>query len=247
MFAGRLLPSLGLLLLAVPGLATAADCTPQPLPPFIADARAGPGWAHVPLSKLKNDTVYTVGEEGGQPVLKAVAQDAASAFVHMGRYDPTRLPVIEWRWRTDALIAQADNNNSKKEDSPLRVIVAFDGDVSTLPQEEQRRFSRAKKLSGRNMPFAMLMYIWENKSPVGSVIPSAHTSQVKMIVAESGAQGVGSWHSYQRNLVDDYKKAFGAAPGPIIGVALMTDTDNTDAKAEGFYGAIRLTCAAAGR
>jgi hypothetical protein len=246
MLTKRLAPVLLLLpLLGAAGPAGAADCPAQPLPAF--SSGNGSGWVHVPLSRLKRDTVYSVSDDGGEPVLQAVAEDAASVFAHMGRHDPATLPLIEWRWRTNALITKADNTNSKLEDAPVRVLVAFDGDVSTLPEAEQRRFKRAKDLSGRNMPFAMLMYIWENKRPVGTVIPSAHTSQVKMIVAESGAQGVGSWRNYQRNLVDDYRRAFGSAPGPIIGVGVMTDTDNTDAKAEGFYGVIRLTCAAAGQ
>jgi hypothetical protein len=44
-------------------------------------------------------------------------------------------------------------------------------------------------------------------------------------------------------VAEDYRKAFGAAPGPMLGVAVMTDTDNTNAKAEGHYGSIRLACA----
>jgi hypothetical protein len=236
----RLLPVLAVALCAAPLRAIATDCAPQALPAF--DVNGQPGWAHVPLSRLKRDTVYAVNREGGETVLKATAQDAASAYVHLGRYDAARAPLLQWRWRIDALIEAADNTNPKREDAPVRVIVGFDGDKSTLPDEEQRRFERAKKLSGKDLPYATLMYIWENKSAVGSVIPSAHTARVKMIVAESGAAGVGRWRSHERNLVEDYRRAFGGDPGPIIGVAVMTDTDNTNGKSNGYYGAIRFAC-----
>ena len=221
--------------------ALAADCTPRDLPPY--DAAGKGGWAHVPLSKLKRDTKYAPAKEDGRSLLKATAEDAASAFVHFEPSDPAKLPVLEWSWRVPALIEKADNRDPKKEDSPARLIVGFDGDKSKLPDAEQRRFALAKKVSGRDAPFATLMYIWSNRDPVGTVIPSAHSEQLRMIVVESGGGGVGAWRNYRRNLAEDYRLAFGAAPGPMLGVALMTDTDNTNAKAQGHYGPIRLACA----
>ena len=221
--------------------ARAADCRPQEMPAF--DATGAAGWAHVPLSKLKRDTVYSVVSDEGQTVLRASARGSASAFVHLERLDITATPMLEWRWRVPALIAGAANEDPKREDSPVRVIIGFDGDKSTLPQAEQRRMARAKTLSGRDMPYAMLMYIWDNHNPVDMVVPSAHTSRVKMIVAESGSAGVGAWRSYRRDLARDYERAFGEKPKGVIGFALMTDTDNTGETTEAFYGALRLTCA----
>jgi len=223
--------------------ASAADCSPHQLPAF--DVKGSAGWTHVPLSKLKRDTVYTVEPEDGQPVLRATAKGSASAYVHRARMDPASTPILEWRWRVPALIASADNDDPKREDAPVRVIIGFSGDKGTLPAQEQRRMDRARKLSGRDMPYAMLMYIWDNRNPVGTVVASAHTSRVKMIVAESGPQGVGAWRSYQRNLVQDFERAFGEKPQDIVGFAVMTDTDNTGETTEGFYGAIRLACASA--
>jgi len=45
----------------------------------------------------------------------------------------------------------------------------------------------------------------------------------------------------RRNLDEDYRKAFGSAPGRVTGLAVMTDTDST--KATGDYAAIRFGCA----
>ena len=146
------------------------------------------------------------------------------------------------RFRYGAIHPRA-NEDPKREDSPVRVIIGFDGDKSKLPEPEQRRMARAKTLSGRDMPYAMLMYIWDNRNPVGMVVPSAHTDRVKMIVAESGGAGVGAWRSYRRDLAQDYERAFGEKPKSVLGFALMTDTDNTGQRAQGFYGALRLACA----
>jgi hypothetical protein len=46
--------------------------------------------------------------------------------------------------------------------------------------------------------------------------------------------------SYQRNIKADFEKAFGEAPGALIGIAIMTDTDNTRSHAQAWYGPISL-------
>jgi hypothetical protein len=230
-----------LAVLVCAGEVRAAECKPPTLPAF--DATGAGGWAHVPLSKLKRDTRYGVVSEEGRTVVRAVADRSASMWVHLGRVQLAAAPMLEWRWRVPALIAGAANEDPKREDAPVRLIVGFDGDKSQLPQQEQRRMSRAKSLSGRDMPYATLMYIWDNRNPVDTVVPSAHTSRVKMLVVESGPAGVGAWRSYRRDLARDYERAFGEKPKDVLGFALMTDTDNTGEKAEGVYGALRLACA----
>lgn len=204
------------------------------------------GWKHVPLSKLKRDTAYTPTRAEGRTILRGVADNSASLYV--ARLQTVMAPPMRvgWRWKTEALVPGADNRDKQREDAPLRVMVAFDGDHATLPDVEKKRFKRAKSLSGRDLPYALLMYIWSDQVPVNTVIPSAHTSQVKMLVAASGAQGLGQWQQVQRNLIDDYRHAFGADPGPVIGVAVMTDTDNTRTRAVSEYADIRLECSQAG-
>jgi hypothetical protein len=40
--------------------------------------------------------------------------------------------------------------------------------------------------------------------------------------------------------MEDYRRAFGEEPGKMLGVAIMSDTDNTGEKAEGWYGDIHF-------
>lgn len=202
------------------------------------------GWIHQPMSKLKRDTVYALIDENGRKVLRGVAKSSASLYV-AGIKPSIAVPaVLSWRWKTDALVPGADNRKKDLEDAPLRVLAAFDGDITKLPDAEQRRFRRAKNLAGRDLPYAVLMYIWSEQVALETVIPSAHTSQIKMLVAASGTGGLGQWHALRRNIADDYRRAYGAEPGRLLGVAVMTDTDNTRTTATGDYADIRLECAA---
>jgi DUF3047 family protein len=50
----------------------------------------------------------------------------------------------------------------------------------------------------------------------------------------------GKWIEEERNLVDDYRRAFGEDPPKVGAVAIMTDTDNTGEQAVAWYGAIRF-------
>jgi hypothetical protein len=222
------------------GAATGTACQPRDLGFHKKEA----GWAHMPLSKLKRDTKYAVVEDAGRAgVLQAGADRSASMFVAPIKPATGGPAVLSWEWKTDKLVPGADNRDKSREDAPLRVMVAFDGDVKRLPEAEQKRFSRAESLSGRKPPYALLMYIWTDHVPVGTVIPSAHTSQVKMLAVASGAEGLGQWQSVKRNLAEDYRRAFGGEAGPLLGVGVMTDTDNTGTQASGQYAGLRLSCA----
>ena len=61
-----------------------------------------------------------------------------------------------------------------------------------------------------------------------------------MLAVSVDDKGVGKWQTFTRNLVDDYKRAFGEEPGKVISIDLLTDTDNTNADAEAFYGDITV-------
>ncbi len=61
-----------------------------------------------------------------------------------------------------------------------------------------------------------------------------------MIVVESGPARLRQWIGYERDIVADYRRAFGEDPPPISGVALMTDSDNTGESVVAYYGDIAL-------
>jgi hypothetical protein len=155
--------------------------------------------------------------------------------------DVTAESRISWRWKVPKLIGSADNTHQHAEDSPARILLSFDGDKDALPFKDQILFETAKTLTGRDMPYATLMYIWENKLPVGTVIPNARTGRIQMIVAASGPDGLGDWRNFSRNIAEDYLKAFGEPAGKLIGVGVLTDTDNTGESVEAWYGDIRVS------
>jgi hypothetical protein len=207
-----------------------------------AEGPLPPGWSLKQLSRFKRDTAYRlVNDPTGVTVIEARADQSASGVRKRLNIDPQVMPWIQWRWRVPALIANADNTLRHSEDSPARVIVTFSGDMSKLDFEDRAVSARAKALTGEALPYATLMYIWENKAPVDTVIESAHTSRIKMIVVESGSARNGRWLGYERNLARDFERAFGEKPGRILSLGIMTDTDNTGEAAIAYYGDIHFS------
>ncbi|MCX7218070.1 MAG: DUF3047 domain-containing protein [Burkholderiales bacterium] len=231
------------LLSTIGSCASAAETRPACQTLQLAFAQHPDEWAHLPLSKFKNDTQYKIVREAGQQVLRAEADDSASLYALKLKTPSAAFNTLQWRWKTDVLIPGADNRDQKREDSPLRVMLSFDGDLASLPESEQFRIKMSKVIAGVELPFATLMYIWSEQYPLESIIASAHTSQLKMLVVASGKHGLGAWQNMQRDIAEDYRRAFGSAPGRLIGVSVMTDTDNTGKKAVGWYADLSLSCA----
>src|SRR4029434_264521 len=125
--------------------------------------------------------------------MNAKAYTSASGLVQDVKLDVKNAPMIEFRWKISKLIEGADNAVASKEDSPVRVSLGFEGDRSILTSSEKTKSSLAKTATGREIPYAQLVYVWANQYPVGSVIPNPHTKRVQFVVARSGDADVGKW------------------------------------------------------
>lgn len=198
------------------------------------------GWEVLSFGSLKNLTEYKFVEDAGGVVLEAKAVNAASGLIFPVKIDVRATPNIQFRWKISKLIEGADNAVAAKEDSPVRITLGFDGDKGKLSFGEKTKSALAKTATGRELPYAQLVYVWANTYPVGTVIPNPHTKRVQMIVAASGPADVGKWITVTRNVVEDFRKAFGEDPGPLTDVGILTDTDNTKLSVEAWYGDIRL-------
>lgn len=201
------------------------------------------GWEPLTFGSLKTPTDYRFIDDGGVVVVKARAESAASGLNFPVKFDVTAAPYIEFRWKIGSLIDGADNSVASKEDSPTRIVLGFEGDKSKLTLRERTASLLAKRATGRDLPYAQLIYVWANSAPVGTVIENPHTGRVKMVVAVSGAAQVGKWVTLTRNVVEDFRKAFGEAPGLMTDVGIMTDTDNTGTNVDAWYGDIRFLSA----
>ncbi len=202
-----------------------------------------PAWEPWLLSRFLTRTNYRIIEHEGERVLEADANISASGLLQPLSITVADYPLLHWRWKVPKLIPAADNAKRHADDSPVRIIIAFDGDKSKFDFEDSALADTVKLFSGREMPYATIQYIWENKLPPETVLDHSKTSRVKMLVVESGALRLGQWINFQRNVKKDFERLFGEAPGAITFVGVMTDSNATGSHVNAYYGDIRFSAA----
>ena len=108
-------------------------------------------------------------------------------------------------------------------------------------------FDLAQLLTGEAPPYATLMYVWDTHAAPGSMIVNPRSDRIRKIVLDSGKKQLGQWRDHQRDLGADFQRAFGEAPGKLVGIAFMTDADNTGATSQAWYGRVAFDPDAAPR
>ena len=147
-------------------------------------------------------------------------------------------PVLEWRWKVAGALEKGDVRQKRGDDYAARIYVSFAHEPSRLSFTERIKHTAARLLYGEYPPTAVLNYIWGNKAPVDTLIPSPYTDRSMMLVVQSGNRRARQWIQEERNIRSDFRRAFKYEPPMITGVAIMTDSDDTGGTATGWYGDI---------
>lgn len=197
-----------------------------------------PGWQLQTLPNIARHTRYSLVEVDGRTVLEADAHAAFAALALPLRADPHRTPWLEWSWRVDNVVQKGDIRTKEGDDYAARVYVVFDYDVSKLTFGERAKIRMAHALYGTELPIASLCYVWDNRQPVGFTSWSAYTDRLRMIVATSGSPQ--RLVRVSRNVVDDFRAAFGEEPPAIKAIVVASDTDNTGESVRAHFGDIQL-------
>ncbi len=220
-----------------PNLAQAQDAT---LKPFSAMNSITDGWEPLNFPNIEQHTRYELVTDDGQQVVKATTDGSASGLIARVSVEPGDSLILKWRWKVSNVFEKGNARSKSGDDYPARIYVAFE-----FQPEKAGFFERAKRktvevLFGESLPGNALNYIWANTLPEGTFIANAYTDKTMMVAVNSGRERVGDWVTVERDIVADYRQAFGEAPPPIVGVAIMSDSDNTGEQATAWYGDVRL-------
>ena len=216
-------------LLSLPALGSADDRVAMtgrmlPLETFDEYPPASfPGQWKVRGDEADARVVYQVAEEGGNHFLHARAEKQDAQIGLSQVFQPQEFPLLRWRWRVDQLPAGGNERAAKTNDSAAAVYVIFDN---------------------RLMPRA-IKYAWSATLPAGTHLDSPVYWRAKVVVLQSGASGLGEWRQETVNFYQDYKDLFGAEPGEVEGIAVLTDADATASVAEADYDDFALLSAGA--
>lgn len=169
---------------------------------------------------FQGETSYSVVTDGGGHVLRAQSQGTASGLVCKKEYRLQDYPLLSWRWKVRGIIPNGNERTKSGDDYAARVYVIF----------PHWFFPKTRTIS----------YVWGNTLPQGAAVPSPYTGKAMIVAVESGAAKVGEWQTARRNVLEDYRKLFGAEPPAVGAIAIMTDTDNTGASAEAWYDDLQI-------
>ena len=200
---------------------------------------SSPHWHHKTFLG-KKATSYSVVQLDGRKVVQSNSDGSASMLRQALRVEPGQLGKLRFSWKVPFLIEGADMAVRETDDSPVRVILAFEGDRAGFSAKNAMLSELAHALTGEPLPYATLMYVWGNHSPPGTVVINSRTDRIRKMVIESGPGRLNRWADYERDIAADYRKAFGEEPGALVGIAIMTDSDNTRQTASAWFGPLTL-------
>jgi hypothetical protein len=196
-------------------------------------------WEHKTFP-TKRTTRYQASQMQGREALHAQAERSMSVMRKRVKVQPQDLGQIQFSWLAKQAIAQANMALREHDDGILRVVLTFEGDRGLFSAKNQMLSDLALSLTGEELPYATLMYVWSNKHAVGEVIVSPRTDRIRKLVVESGTVRKGQWLDYERDIRADFLRAFGESPGALSSISFMTDTDNTQSTAAAWYGPLSL-------
>jgi hypothetical protein len=173
-----------------------------------------------------NKVLYAVEPKRDGGYLSAKSNKACSGLLYRIKFNPKEFPMMSWKWKVIKFPAKTKATNIQsywieKDDYAARVYVIFP--------------------SWYFMHIQTIEYIWDENLSEGTIMTSPYFNNIKLIVAESGKNKIDEWAFEERNIYEDYKRAFGRPPNSKVGaIALMTDTDNTLSTAEAQYTDIKV-------
>ena len=203
-----------LLTSAVP--ARADDCV------LIDDFTKGNVGEFPPDWKPRKDSgrgVYSIQEDSGKRFLHASSRGLGIQAARQYEWDLAAYPVLAWSWRPVEFPKSADERNAKTNDSALSVYAVFPNNAFSVKT---------------------MKYIWSAVVPVGTNLTSSG-GLTQVLVRRSGTSGRNEWTDERVNVLDDYRRYFGATDTPKpAGIAVLTDADDTNTSAQGDYANFRV-------
>lgn len=217
-------------------IAAVALCGPLAPQPAGADEIPLPtpgsdGWRPLAFRGTANQTRYTLESFEGIEFARAESNCGASGLVL--RLDAIHLdqtPILSWRWRVDRGLDLSQEQTKAEDDFAARVYILFELDKSRASTLQRLRHRLAKLIYGKDPPGSALNFVWTSQLPAGTAWDNPFESSAKMIALAQGAHT--GWRSETVDVVARYRELFRTPIPPPMGLAIMSDSDNSCQRAE---------------
>ena len=164
----------------------------------------------------KNNTIYTIGSNENGNFLKAVADNAASGLGKEIIIDLNKTPFINITWKIEKDLPGIQENTKKGHDFAARVFVV-------------------KKTGATPLSNRAINYVFSSNNKIGFNSPSPYTKKSIDNVLASTKDDLNEWVTVKSNVKEDFKKFHNLDVNELDGLAIMSDTDNSNMKAIAYF------------
>ena len=188
------------------------------------------GWDLLRFRGSKKLTRYTPVEDGDNVYIRAESEGSAAPIYKIAKFNPQDYPYISWRWKADNILEKGNAYTKKGNDFSVSLGIIFDYDPQKASFVKNIKYSLIKLFYGVYPPDYVILYVWGNgvHEKTGEIIPNPYSGIVKMFVLENGNSHLSEWRIEERNILEDFKDAFGTYPKQRVGgIGIHTDSDNT--------------------
>ena len=163
-----------------------------------------------------NKTLYTIGSNENGNFLKAEADNAASGLGKEIKIDLNKTPYINITWKVEKDLPGIKENTKKGHDFAARVFVV-------------------KKTGATLLSNRAINYVFSSNNEIGFNSPSPYTKKSIDNVLANTKNSLNVWVTVKANVKEDFKKFHNLDVNELDGLALMSDTDNSEMKAIAYY------------
>lgn len=179
---------------------------------------------------IQDQFKYKIVEEDGNKFLKYKGTRAKHINYPLADKDKVNIyetPILSWKARAWQLPENANEDNDKYNDAVMSIYVVFDFGRVAL-------FKKVPK---------SIRYTWSSSLGKGTELSKLFGNQ-KIVVLESGNANTGRWMTFERNIVEDYRRLFGDdPPAQPLAILILSDGDSTGSFVEADYDDIVLKAA----
>ena len=163
-----------------------------------------------------NKTIYTIGSNENGNFLKAIAENAASGLGKEIKINLNQTPFINITWKVEKGLAGIKENTKKGHDFAARVFAI-------------------KKTGATPLSNRAINYVFSSNNDIGFSSPSPYTKKSIDKVLSSTKNNLNEWVTVKTNVKEDFKKFHDLDVNELDGLAIMSDTDNSQMTAVTYY------------
>lgn len=175
----------------------------------------------------RDEFKYKIAREDGNQYLNyegTRAKHINYPLANKDYIDIYETPVLSWKARAWQLPENANEDSDSRNDAVMSIYVVFDFGRVAL-------FKKVPK---------SIRYTWSTTLEKGTEISKLFGNQ-KIVVLESGKENQGKWITFERNIVEDYRRLFGDdPPSQPLAILILSDGDSTGSWVKADYDNILL-------